>query len=173
MKRQATIAALALGACATIAGAATPDGTPCLTEPEAQSIVSVALPDVIDAVGKTCATALPPQATLRAGLPTLVARYRGDGDAAWRSAKPAIAKLGGDQLKGVDPDMIRPMISTLLGPLVAKDIKPADCPRIDKVVGLLAPLPVINTAALLVQLLVLGNDHSKKRAPFSICVDHG
>jgi hypothetical protein len=173
MKRLTMIAALWLGASATAVGAAVPPDLPCLTENEAQSVVLVALPDILDAVGKTCATALPPQATLRAGLPALVARYRGDGDAAWRSAKPVITKLGGDQLKGVDPDMLRPMIGTLLGPLVAKDIKPGDCPRIDKITTLLAPLPIANTAALVVELFQLGSDHSKKRAPFSICADHG
>lgn len=172
MKRLIPIAALWLGASAT-AGAAVPADPPCLTESEGQTLVLVVLPDVLDAVGKACATALPPQATLRAGLPALVARYRIDGDAAWRAAKPVITKLGGGQLEGIDPDMIRPMLSTIMGPLIVKDLKPGDCPKVDKIVGLLAPLPVANTAALTVQLFQLGSDHSKKRAPFTICADHG
>jgi hypothetical protein len=173
MKRLMMIAALWLGAGATAAVAAVPTDVPCLTESEGQSLVLVALPDILDAVGKACATALPPQATLRAGLPALVARYRVDGDATWRSAKPVITRLAGDQLKGVDPDMLRPMIGTLLGPLAAKDVKPGDCPRIDKITTLLAPLPIASTAALVVQLFELGSEHSKKRTPFSICADHG
>ena len=173
MKRLMTIAALWIGAGATVASAAAPVTAPCLTESEGQSLVLVALPDILDAVGKTCAATLPPQAALRGGLSALVTRYRADGDATWRSAKPAIAKLGGERLQGVDPDMLRPMISVVLGPLVAKDVKPADCPKIDKVIGLLAPLPAANMAALIVQLFALGNAHAKPRAPFSICADHG
>jgi hypothetical protein len=64
-------------------------------------------------------------------------------------------------------------LSTIMGPLIVKDLKPGDCPKVDRIVGLLAPLPVANTAALTVQLFQLGNDHSKKRAPFTICADHG
>lgn len=173
MKRLTTFAALWLGATATVAAQAAPADLPCLTDQESQSLVLVALPDVLDAVGKACAAALPPQATLRAGLPALIARYRVDGDAAWTAAKPAISKLGGDQFRGMDPDVIRPMVTTLLGPLVVKNLKPGDCPRIDRITGLLAPLPVANTAALVVQLFQLGSDYSKKRVPFTICPTHG
>ncbi|TPG53994.1 hypothetical protein [Sphingomonas glacialis] len=173
MKRLTTLAALWIGATATVAAQAAPTDLPCLTEQEGQSLVRVVLPDVLDAVGKACASTLPPTATLRAGLPALVARYRMDGDSAWNAAKPAIGKLGGEQLRGMDPDVIRPLVSSLLGPLVVKDLKPGDCPRIDRITGLLAPLPVANTAALVVQLFLLGSDSSKKRAPFTICPTHG
>ncbi|WP_010186451.1 hypothetical protein [Sphingomonas sp. PAMC 26605] len=173
MKRLTTLAALWFGATATVAASAAPTDLPCLTEQEGQSLVLVALPDVLDSVGKACASALPPTATLRAGLPALVARYRVDGDAAWTAAKPAIGKLGGDQFRGMDPDVIRPLVGTLLGPLVVKNLKPGDCPRIDRITGLLAPLPVANTAALVVQLFLIGNEYSKTRAPFTICSTHG
>lgn len=173
MKRLATLAALGFGATATVAAQAAPSDLPCLTEQEGQSLVLVALPDVLDAVGKTCAAALPPTATLRAGLPALVARYRLDGDKAWTAAKPAIGKLGGDQFRGMDPDVIRPLVGSLLGPVVVKDLKPRDCPRIDRIAGLLAPLPVANTAALMVQLFLLGDDASKKRLPITICPTRG
>ena len=173
MKRLRTFAALWIGATAMVGAQAAPTDLPCLTTQEGQSLVQVALPDVLDAVGKTCATALPATATLRAGLPALIARYRANGDAAWVAAKPAIGKLGGEQLRDMNPDVLRPLISTIMGPLIAKDIKPGDCPRIDRITALLAPLPVANTAALVVELFQLGTDRSKTRAPFSICPAHG
>lgn len=173
MKRLTTLAALWFGATATVAAQAAPTDLPCLTEQEGQSLVLVALPDVLDSVGRTCAAALPPSATLRAGLPALVARYRMDGDAAWNAAKPAIGKLGGDQFRGMDPDVIRPLVGSLVGPLVVKDLKVGDCPRIDRIAGLLAPLPVANTAALVVQMYLLSNDAAKKRVPISICPTRG
>lgn len=173
MRRLTALAALCIAASATVAAQAAPSDLPCLTEQEGQSLVLVALPDVLDSVGRTCAASLPPSAILRAGLPALIARYRIDGDAAWNAAKPAIGKLGGDQLRGMNPDVIRPLVGSLVGPLLVKDLKPGDCPRIDRITGLLAPLPVANTAALVVQLFQLGSDYSKKRVPFTICPTHG
>lgn len=173
MRRLTTLAALWIGASAMVGAQAAPADLPCLTEQEGQSLVVLVLPDVLDAVGKTCATALPATATLRAGLPALVARYRVNGDAAWTAAKPAISKLGGEQFRDMNPDVMRPLITTIMGPLIAKDIKPRDCPRIDRITGLLAPLPVANTAALVVELFQLGTDRTKTRAPFSICPTHG
>ena len=162
----AAATALWLAAGATTAQAAV---TPCLSEPEAEAVMVTVLPDIIDAVGKACSAALPPEATLRGGLATLVGRYRAEAPAAWPLAKGGLAKFMGDQLPGVDPDVLRPLVGALIGPVVAKDIKPGDCPKVERVVGLLSPLPARNTAGIVVMLFTLGTQGKPGKAPFTIC----
>lgn len=142
---------------------------PCLSEPEAEALMITLLPDVIDAAGTACAASLPPDATLRGGLPALAGRYRAEAPAAWPQARAALGKVMGEQMKGVDPELMRPLIGAMMAPMLAKEIKPADCPKIDRVVSLLSPLPARNTAGIVVLLFTLGTQGKPDRAPFRIC----
>ena len=160
---------LGMGATTAAEAAEASAPPPCLTEHEADALVLVVLPDMLQSVGKACATALPPQdSTLRAGLPALVGRYRVEGDAAWPTVKPVIVKLSGEQMKGIDPDLLRPLVSAFIAPMIAKDIKPGDCPRYDRAATLLAPLPPSNLAGLVVELYRVGTK-DKPNPPFTIC----
>lgn len=160
-----TMAALWLGLAATTAQAA----TPCITQPEAEALAITFLPDLIDAVGTSCAASLPPQAFLRTGLAPMVSRYRAEAPAVLPQAKSGFSKLIGDTPQGIDPDLMRPMITAMLGPMLAKEIKPADCAKVDRMVGLLAPLPPANTAGIIVMLFTLGTESKKSSPPFRIC----
>ncbi|MFC3580717.1 hypothetical protein [Sphingomonas hylomeconis] len=160
-----TAASLWLALAATTAQAA----TPCLTQPEAEGLVITLLPDMLDAVGQGCAASLPPEATLRAGLQPLVARYRADGPAVLPQTKTAFAKLIGQGVEGVDPDLMRPVITAMIAPMLAKEIKPADCPKVERMVTLIGPLPARNVAGIAVLLFTLGSDAKPGRSPFTIC----
>ena len=48
---------------------------------------------------------------MRTGLLPLLARYRGASDAAWPQATGALAKIGGKDLAGVSPDLLRPIMA--------------------------------------------------------------
>jgi hypothetical protein len=160
-----TAAALWLALAATAAQGA----TPCLSEPEAEGLVITLLPDMLDAVGTTCAPSLPSSATLRAGLVPMVARYRAEGLAAQPQASTAFAKLIGNDMQGLDPELMRPMITALIAPMLAKEIKPADCPKVERIVTLLGPLPARNLAGITVLLFTLGTQGKRDKPPFTIC----
>jgi len=159
--------ALWLGLAASSAQAATT--SVCIGEDQAAAVMAVAMPDILTAIGKTCESRLPPNATLRAGLPSLIGRYSAEASAAWEPAKDALVKIGGDSLKGVDTELLHPLIGTLIAPMIARDVKPSDCPQIDRVAGLLAPLPAHNSAALVVAIYQLVSDNKKQSLPFTIC----
>ncbi|MEG3086329.1 hypothetical protein [Sphingomonas sp. PB4P5] len=160
-----TAAALWLALAATGAQAA----TPCLTEPEAEGLVISLLPDMVEAVGTTCAPNLPPEAMLRSGLSSIVTRYRAEGPAALPQAKSAFAKLIGNDMQGLDPELMRPLITAMIAPMLAKEIKPTDCPRVERIVTLLAPLPARNVAGVAVLLFTLGTEGKRDKSPFKIC----
>ena len=162
--------ALWLGLAATSAQAAT--ASVCIGEDQAAAVMAVAMPDILTAIGKTCESRLPPGATLRAGLPALMTRYSAEATSAWAPAKDALIKIGGDSLKNVDADLLHPLIGTLIAPMVTKDVKPSDCPQIDRVAGLLAPLPAHNSAALVVAIYQLVSAEKKQSLPFTICPAH-
>ncbi len=155
-------AAAAIGLMASSAQAAAADARSCLTRAEATNLAVAMLPDLLDAISKKCATALPEAATLRAGLPPLLERYRPAADAAWPKALLVIGKAAGDTLQGIDPKLIRPMIGPMLGDMFGSSIKPADCPQIDRVVTDLAPLPPANIADLAITLVEIGQKSGKK-----------
>jgi hypothetical protein len=164
-----TSAAIALwmGMAATTAQAATADDKPCLTPGEAQALITAVMPDVFQQIGRTCSSALPENATLRGGLPPLMARYRAPADLAWPQALAALGKLGGKDVEGVDPRLLRPMMGPMMASAIVENIKPSDCPTIDRAVQLLSPLPPANTAGLVVLFAELGKD--KKDSPINIC----
>jgi hypothetical protein len=160
--------ALWMGMAATTAQAAA-EGQPCLTEAEAQSLITAVLPDVFQQVGRACSTVLPENATLRGGLPPLVARYQAPADLAWPQALAAFGKIGGKDMAGIDPKLLRPMMGPMIAGAIAQDIKPRDCATIDRAIGLMSPLPPANTAGLIVLIASVAGGKDKKDSPFSIC----
>jgi hypothetical protein len=167
MKRKLTAAGIALwlGMAATAAQAAV---TPaCVTKDEVQTVVTALIPDVLRGIGDTCRTSLPPAGILRDGLPPLVARYEPAAEAAWPKAIDTLTRMSGGEFKGIDPKLVRPLLSPMLASTLAK-VKPGDCPRIDRAVTLIAPLPPENVPELVAMLMASGGKNDKK-GPFSIC----
>jgi hypothetical protein len=159
--------ALWMGMAATTAQAA--EAQPCLTEAEAQSLITAVLPDVFQQVGRSCSAVLPENATLRGGLSPLVARYQAPADLAWPQAMAAFGKIGGKDMVGIDPKLLRPMMGPMIAGVIAQDIKPRDCATIDRAIGLMSPLPPANTAGLIVLLASVAGGKDKKDSPFAIC----
>jgi hypothetical protein len=168
--KKLTSAAIALwmGMAATTTQAAAAEAAPCLTETEAQALITAVLPDIFQQLGRTCSAALPENAILRGGLPPFVARYQAPADLAWPQAVGALTKIGGKDIAGVDPKLLRPMMGPMIATGITNDIKPRDCPTINRAIELMAPLPPVNTAGLIV-LLASAANKDKKESPFSIC----
>jgi hypothetical protein len=128
--------------------------TPCLTTAEAEAITLVALPDIIRETGRVCTT-LPASSLVRRASGPFIARYEAEADRAWPAARNAIAKLSDPRiaLLLLQSDYARPLIAPLMALQVVGRVQPSDCGTIDRIVGLLEPLPPRNTAGIVVASL--------------------
>lgn len=159
--------ALWAGMAATTAQAAA-EAKPCLTESEAQAVFLTIAPDVIRTVAQKCAPSLPESAMLRSGLAAFVGPYNTAAAAAGPQSGAAFAKMAGSDMKGIDPATFKSMIGPMVGGMAAGQVKPTDCATIERAVTLLAPLPPVNVAGLIVLAASKGASKGGK-APFSIC----
>jgi hypothetical protein len=142
---------------------------PCLTEPETEALFQVMLPDMIRETGRICA-ALPPNAFLRRPPAGFLARVDAGVAPATPSAQGAIRKLLGQQgAVFAESRLAIPMARALFVPLAAQQIKPQDCPGLDKIVSNLAPLPPRNLAAVFAALLQISQNDGKRGPRLPIC----
>jgi hypothetical protein len=162
MKRIGLTAMIALwaGLGASSAEAAQAMATPpCVSGPEATSLLLALAPDAIKAVGTACAQQLPPTSLLRQTSGPFIAKYQAEADASWPLAQSAIGKISGagdkDMQAILGSDMMRPMLAAMIVPMIAKAIKPKDCAAVDHIVTLLEPLPAHNSAELVTTVLQL------------------
>ena len=125
----------------------------CLTDPEAQAMVLVALPDILRETGRLCAARLPAASPIRSEG-ALVGRYQAAADQAWPSARAAIVKLS-DPAADIllQSDYARPLLTSIIVPLIVGRVATRDCGTIDRLVTNLAPLPPRNTASIVVTTL--------------------
>ena len=135
----------------------------CLSEREVTSLVTYALPVVMDSTMKTCRPQLSPQGYFAMQGPGLVQRYAARKGAAWPDAKAALIKLGGSDAKMKDvvasltDEALQPFAEGIVSAMVTKGIKPGQCRAIERGVRLLSPLPPENTAELVTFVLVLAD----------------
>jgi hypothetical protein len=154
----AAFAALASLACSEIAMAA---DAPCLSEHEVTSLVTYALPVVMDSAIKTCRPQLAPGGYFATQGAALVQRYAAHKSMAWPEAKRALLKIGGnddkmkDMVASLSDEALQPFAEGLVAQLVTKGIKPKQCIAIERATRLLSPLPPENTAELLTFVIVL------------------
>lgn len=128
--------------------------TPCLTTAEAEAITLVAFPDIIRETGRVC-TALPASSVVRRTSGPFLARYQAEADRAWPAAQTAIGKLSDPRVSMLllQSDYARPLITSLIAPLIVGRVQPSDCGTIDRILTLLEPLPPRNTAGIVVASL--------------------
>jgi hypothetical protein len=155
------VAILASFSLATNSAAATPEN--CVTETEAAAIFASMLPDMIDGLRDKCATHLPANSFLAGNADALIARYKTTADQQWPAAKLAFGKIAGESEAAAKmPDQfLRPLIGSMIGSEVFKDLKPADCGGANRVIENLAPLPPENVAALIGAVLAMAGDKGK------------
>lgn len=139
---------------------------PCVSQGDAEALVTTLLPDLIENVGHICERALPPTALLRQTNGGFIAKYRAEADLAWPRAQAGLTRLiggsgGADMLLGTD--MARPLIGTLLSPVLTRNLQPADCAPLERIVTLLQPLPAANAAPLVVQLIQFSDTKRKDK----------
>lgn len=142
---------------------------PCITEAEGEALFQVMLPDVIREMGRVCA-ALPPRSFLRQPPPAFMTRINAGVAPAMPAAQGGIRKLLGPQGAALAESRFAvPTVRAIFVPLAAQEIKPADCPGLDKIVSNLAPLPPRNLAAVFVALAQLSQNDEKRGPRLPIC----
>jgi DNA-binding transcriptional regulator YdaS (Cro superfamily) len=174
MGRFIPVTAALLAIMPTVAQAAEP---PCLSPAEFTSLAEYALPSVISGTTQRCSPSLAPGAYLRRSSAQLVQRYAERKPTAWPGAKAAFLKLSSttnadaNRLIGTMPDAtLQQMLDSLMEGLISQQIPVERCSTIDRVIGLLAPLPVANTAELIALAVGLGAKSGRaKVGAISIC----
>jgi len=142
----------------------------CLTQPEAEALVTYALPSAIRAMTTKCTPVLPATTALIQSGPVIAARYQIDADKAWPVARIAFDKMSGLDLTGtLGEPAARGLIEAAFGTGLAEKVKAADCPKVDRLVDILEPLPAKNMAMLITTLMELGSAGKQKKSPFQMC----
>lgn len=142
--------------------AAPPPPRACLTMPEAETLVTVALPDVLRGTATRCAPKLSAASPLRRSDGELMRRYDRAADAAWPAARAAIVKLSDPMASALlQSDYARPVLGSIVGPMIAARLPIDDCATVDRLVTLLAPLPPANVAGL----VVVAADRARRPRP--------
>jgi len=156
-------AAIAICAAANAAPAAAQN---CLSTVEAESLALVAMPEVIRHTGTVCARRLPATSLVRRTASPMLRRYDAAADTAWPAARAAIVKLSDPAVAALlQSSYARPLLVTLVAPMVVGRIAVEDCVTIDRLVTQLEPLPPRNTASVLVTALqFLRAEKSKGKA---------
>lgn len=144
-------------------------GQTCLSEREVTSLVTYALPVVMQSTMKACSPQLSPSGYFATQGPGLVQRYAARKTAAWPEARAALIKLGGNDAKLKDlvstlsDEALQPFAEGMVSALVTRGIKPGQCKAIERATRLLSPLPPENTAEIVTFVLVL-SDKPKVRS---------
>ena len=161
---------------ATVPGMAAAAQQQCLTPTEASSLAAYALPAAITGTSKRCSPSLSPSAFLPRGGAELASRYSARKAQNWPVAKAAFFKIGGGKdessaiLKTLPDPSLQQMLDAIIEGMVAQQIPTEKCGQIDRIVGLLAPLPAQNTADLIAVVLGLAGKSGKVEIDkFSIC----
>lgn len=144
----------------------------CIPAETAESLMTYVLPGALGAVRTKCSESLPANAALLQVNSAQMQRYEADSQKAWPEASMAIGLLVGQDLpENMEVEAFRPFVDAMIPAMLAQKIKSKDCPTIDKVFGLLEPMPTANLASLTVMLAQLGNNDGDdgRKDPFNIC----
>ncbi len=152
------------------AAVASPAPRPCLTQADAEAVALVALPEIIRQTGAVCAAVLPSASLVRRAQSSLLQRYDAEAERAWPAARAAIVKLSDPQADALlGSEFARPLLTTLIAPLIVGRVAVKDCETIDRLVTLLEPLPPRNTAGVIVTTLRYLQARDKKVAALPLC----
>jgi hypothetical protein len=141
----------------------------CLTGPEAEGLITFALPSAIDGIAKRCVGALPATSALGQSGSLISARYRADADQAWPVAGAAFDKLSGMKLaQTMRPDAARKLLETVVTAALEDNFKAQDCGTVDRFVDILSPLPARNLARFVVATMEMRPPKTGK-SPLRLC----
>ena len=139
----------------------------CVMPADAADTVMYLMPVAYDGALKSCKGTLAEDAFLpSADGRNYIEKFRTQQDTTWagtyRFAQVMIAAQGDSEDNGMaetlgalDESQLRPFADALLGQMIAEEIKPDSCEKIDRGVELLSPLPAENVGGLVEFVLEL------------------
>ncbi len=134
----------------------------CAASADVSDAAVYAMPIAFDAARTTCANRLTRNGFMATKGEAFVSPFRAGQTKAWPGAfrllKVFMAqKSAGEEASGVDigavlGDMpesaVRPFVDGLVGQMIAEEIKPDDCGKIERALELISPLPTENVGGL-------------------------
>lgn len=174
MRPFATLAAACLAIAPTLAQAAEP---PCLSPGEFTALAEYALPSIISGTSQRCSSALGPSAYLRRNGTQLIQRYAERKPTAWPGAKAAFLKLStsassdaNNLIRSLPDASLQQMLGSLMEGLVSQHVPLDRCNTIDRLIGLLSPLPAQSTAEVIALAVGLGSKAGQtKLGAITVC----
>ncbi|HEY0959633.1 MAG TPA: hypothetical protein VGE05_10210 [Novosphingobium sp.] len=150
---------------------------PCLTPAEFTAVTTYTLPSMIRGTSQRCASQLGADAYLRRNGDSLASRYAARRTSAWPGAKAAFLKLSaatsgeaGNLIRNLPDTSMQPMLDALMEGMVAQRLPLDRCGTIDRMIGLLSPLPPESAAELIAVAVGLGaKSGGGKLGAISLC----
>jgi hypothetical protein len=136
---------------------------PCLTQAQIEDLALFALPPLLEAAATACAPALPAGAYLPNGGRALARTVAAESSTRWAGASATLSTMAKDKFPAdLSESTARGLVHDLaLAALKGKDGQ-AQCVRIDRAAGLLAPLPPRNLAGLVVLGVEMATEGDRK-----------
>jgi len=177
---QALAPALALAALAQAQAAQAQQA--CVPPADLGDTIIYALPIAYDAARTSCARQFAKDGFIARGGDKFIAGFRARQNAAWPGAMRTMqALVAGQQgagktgdldlaglAKSLPPETLRPLVDGLMGQMIAGEIKPANCGKIERAMELLSPLPVDNVAGLMGFMLEIADIKEPSICPAQI-----
>ena len=142
----------------------------CVAPADLSDAVVYAMPIAFDAARTTCANRLAKSGFMATEGDAYIAQFRAGQDKAWPGAfkmlKTFMSEQNKDKEGASDADMgaiianmpesaLRPFVDALIGQMIAEEIKPDSCSKIERGLELISPLPTDNVGGLVTFLLEL------------------
>jgi hypothetical protein len=143
----------------------------CVPPADLGDTIIYALPVAYDAARTSCAREFVQNGFVARGGEQFIASFRARQNAAWPGAMRTLqAFIAGQQgaskagdldlaalANSLPPEALRPLVDGLMGQMIAGEIKPESCGKIERAMELLSPLPVDNVAGLMGFVLELAD----------------
>jgi len=135
----------------------------CVAPADLSDAVVYAMPIAFDAARTACANRLTRGGFMATEGDNYIAQFRSQQDKAWPGAFRMIKTFMADENKGgadassadistmianMPEGALRPFLDALIGQMIAEEIKPDGCAKIERGLELISPLPTNNVGAL-------------------------
>lgn len=135
----------------------------CVVPADLSDAVVYAMPIAFDAARTACTNRLTRGGFMATEGDNYIAQFRNQQDKAWPGAFRMIKSFMADENKGgadassadigamianMPEDALRPFLDALIGQMIAEEIKPDSCAKIERGLELISPLPTNNVGAL-------------------------
>lgn len=143
---------------------------PCLPRADAQAIVGWALPALVESAARRCAPSLGADAYLPRSGTALAQRWRATSTADPARARAALGRITGAALPGaIGQALAQQVDESAIADALLDQVVPKECARLDRAIGLVAPLPEPAVAGLVTLIVEIAADSDRAELPFRIC----